>query len=158
MRKHARKPYRPRPPFKVIEGVGTPPFKKLDPFAQCVLVRFYEKFNGFNRSDLSLTYGELRPIMSSLIFSRSIWQLIGFGFLDVIRSGRLERNVSLYGLSDRWRRFCEPSSEKELDRIAATLTEIETLKRQKWEEGRKSEKRDRIAAHRHTLYKIQEPS
>ena len=150
--------YKPRPPFKIVEGVGTAPFKRLDPFAQFVLFRFYEKFTGRNRFDLSLTYGEIHPSMSSGIFNRSIWQLIGFGFLDVRRWGRLERNASLYGLSDRWRRLCEGDSEKQLDKIAATLTEVESLKRRKWEEGRKSEKREHIAALRHSLLKVQEPS
>jgi hypothetical protein len=157
MRKRETKAYRPRPPFKIIEGVGTAPFKRLDPFAQYVLLRFYEKFNGHNRSDLSLTYGEVSPIMSSTIFSRSIWQLIGFGFLDVRRWGRLERNASLYGLSDRWRRFCEPGSETQLDKIAAQLKEVENLKRQKWPEGKKSEKRERVAALRHSLFTVKEP-
>ena len=157
MPRHERKAYRPRPPFKIVEGVGTPPFKRLDVFARWALLQFYEKFNGRNRSNLSLTYGEVQSIMSAATFVRSIWQLIGFGFLDVRRWGRLERNASLYGLSDRWRRFCEPTAEKELDKIAATLQEIENLKRQKWPKERKSEKRERVAALRHSLFTVKEP-
>jgi len=158
MSRHERKAYRPRPPFKIIEGLGTPAFERLNPYAQWVLNKFYSRFDGRNRSNLSLSYAEVSPVMSGVIFSRAIWELIGFGFLDVRRWGRLERNASLYGLSDRWRRFCEPGSETRLDKIAAQLQEVENLKRQKWPEGKKSEKRERIAALRHSLLKVQESS
>jgi len=155
--KHERKAYHPQPPFAIVEGVGTPPFKRLSPFAVWVLAKFYEKFNGFNRSDLSLSYGEVRPVMSTPIFNRAIWQLLGFGFVDVRKWGRLERNCTIYGLSNRWRRFHEDGDEKQLDKITATLKEIESLKRQKWEEGTKSIKRERMDALRHSLFKVKDP-
>lgn len=78
--------------------------------------------------------------MSSLIFTRWQWQLIGFGFIDVVRSGRLERNCSLYGLSNRWRRLSE--KPETLDEIEQLLNEIERLKREKGSE----EKRMKINA------------
>jgi hypothetical protein len=152
--KHERKAYRPQPPFGIVEGVGTPPFKRLSPFAVWVLVKFYEKFNGYNRSDLSLSYSEVRPVMSTPIFNRAIWQLLSFGFVDVRKWGRLEKKATLFGLSDRWRRFNKSDSEKELDKIAGQLQEIEILKRQKWPEGRKSEKRERMTALRSSLFKV----
>jgi len=153
--KHERKAYQPQKPFKTVEGVGTPGFNRLDPFAQWVLLKFYEKFTGFNRSDLSLSYAEVRPAMSGAIFTRSLWQLIGFGFIDVRRWGRLERNCTLFSLSDRWRRFCEPDSEVCLDKIAGQLQKVEILKREKWPKDRKSEKRQRMAALRHSIFRVQ---
>lgn len=93
-----------------------------------VWFRFYEKFNGFNRYDLSLTYGEVKSKMSNTLFSRAIWELIGFGFIDVRRFGRLERNCSLFGLSNRWKKLSE--EPKKLDEIEKLLNQIELLKRQ----------------------------
>jgi hypothetical protein len=138
--------YRPKPPFAIVEGSGTPPFKKLDPEAVWVLFQLYSKFTGRNRSNLSLTYREARETMSERVFNRAIWQLIGFGFVDVVRWGRLARNCTLYGFSDRWRRLCAPESDNRRAKIGTTLEEIEKLKREKRSEGQKLEKRMRITA------------
>ncbi len=122
------KAYKPRPPFSSVEGIGTLPWRKLDRGAAGILLEFYFKFNGHNRYDLSLTYREVKEKMSSLIFTRYLWQCIGFGFLDVRRFGRLERQCSLFGLSHRWRRLCkEPEKLEEIDVL---LKKIEYLKRQ----------------------------
>lgn len=126
--KEKTKAYKPKQPFRTVEGIGTLPWEKLDMGAIGVLMKFYEKFNGFNRYNLSLTYKEVKNKMASLIFTRFIWQLIGYGFLDVRRFGRLERKCSLFGLSNRWRRLCKESEKLEL--IEKLLNKIEHLKRQ----------------------------
>jgi len=146
--KSRKKTYQPKPPFSSVEGNGTLPFNKLDRGAVWVLMRFYAKFNGYNRYDLSLPYKEVKHEMSSKIFTRSIWQCIGFGFLDVTRWGRLERNSSLYGLSNRWRKLCE--EPEKLEKIEALLKEIEHLKKQKGS----AQKRTKIYEHRHKILKL----
>ena len=123
-----KKVYQPKRPFRTVEGVGTPPWEKLDWAAVGVLMKFYDKFNGYNRYNLSLTYREVKNKRSSLLFTRYIWQLIGFGFLDVRMFGRLERYCSLYGLSNRWRSLND--EPKKLDKIEKLLKEIEQLKRE----------------------------
>ena len=123
-----KKAYKPRQPFRTVEGVGTPPWKKLDMGAVGVFMEFYDKFNGYNRYDLSLTYIEVKNKMSSLLFTRYLWQLIGFGFLDIRRTGRLMRKCSLFGISDRWRELSE--EPEKLDEIEKLLKQIEHLKRQ----------------------------
>ncbi len=123
-----KKAYRASIPFRTVEGIGTPPWDKLSPYSVWVHIEFYNKFNGYNRYNLSLTYKEVQDKMSSLIFSRSIWQLIGFGFIDVRRFGRLERNCSLFGLSNRWRKLSE--EPEKLEQIEQLLNRIEYLKRQ----------------------------
>lgn len=133
-----KKAYQPKLPFRTVEGIGSPPWEKLDMGAIGVLMKFYGKFNGYNRYDLSLTYREVKHKLSSLLFTRFIWQLIGFGFLDRRRTGRLMRNCSLYGISNRWRKLCE--EPEKLDKIEKLLNEIEDLKRQPGS----SEKRMRI--------------
>jgi len=146
--------YRPKPPFGIIEGIGTPPFERLSPTAVWALNKFYSKFNGYNRNNLSLPYREVKKIMSPFIFNRSLWELLGFGFIDVQRFGRLERNCSIFSLSDRWRRWQTPDSGPQLDRIAATLQEIEKLKREKWSEGKKAEKRQLVIGLQKTVFDV----
>ena len=126
-RKHNGKAYKPKPPFSSVEGIGTAPWKRLDMGACGVLMEFYDKFNGYNRYDLSLTYKEVKNKMSSLIFSRYLWQLIGFGFLDIRRTGRLMRYCSLFGLSNRWRKLWK--EPEKLDEIEKLLNRVELLKR-----------------------------
>ena len=120
--------YQPTRPFRTIEGIESEAFEKLDMGAIGILIRFYIKFDGHNRFNLSLTYREVKHKMSSLIFSRYIWQLIGYGFIDVRRFGRLERNCSLYGLSNRWKRLS--TDPDKLDKIELFLDHIERMKRQ----------------------------
>jgi len=123
-----KKAYKPGQPFRTIEGIGTEAFSRLSRNAVFILVKFYEKFNGYNRYDLSLTFGEIKNKMSNTLFSRSIWELTGFGFIDVRRFGRLEKNCSLYGLSNRWRKL--NNQPEKLDQIQKLLAEIEDLRRQ----------------------------
>ncbi len=122
-----RPAYTPSPPFRTVEGIESEGYSRLHVRSVWVLMEFYIKFNGYNRSNLSFPYEEARPKMSTLLFNRSIWQLIGLGFIDVKRSGRLERNCSIYGLSDRWRRLSE--HPERLDEIQAILDQIVRLKR-----------------------------
>ena len=100
--RNVRRAYQPTAPFKTVEGVGTEPFKRLSAYAVYVLVRFYEKFNGYNRNELSLPYREIKKAMSGAVFSRSIWELIGYGFIDVqaIRPPREELLESTPSLID----------------------------------------------------------
>jgi hypothetical protein len=146
--------YRPHPPFAIVEGAGTPAFKCLSPTSVWVLLKFYEKFNGLNRNNLSFTYDEASSTISERVYNRSLWELRAFGFLDVVRQGRLERICTIFALSDRWRRFKDPDdakSQARLLQIRETLKEIESLKREKWTDERKSEKRQHMNALRRSL-------
>ena len=148
-KKHA---YRPRPPFHIVEGAGTEPFQELHPEAVWVLHKFHEKFKGYNRANLSCTFREVSNVMSGRVFSRALWELIGFGFLDVKRFGRLERTCSIFALSDRWRRLCGLEAAARRAEIRALLDDIERLKRESWPKNEKVEKRDRIWALRKRIF------
>ena len=150
--KHKQWAYRPKPPFKIVEGAGTPPFKKLNPEAVWVLLSLYGKFNGKNRADLSLTYRESKETMCSKVRGRATWQLLGYGFVDVVRWGRLERNCTIFALSDRWRSLCAPEAEPRLAKIEASLKEIQVLQREKCEQDNKNERQQRIAALRKQVF------
>jgi len=143
-----RQAYQPKRPFKTVEGVGSEAWKKLDIGAAGLLMEFYSKFDGFNRSNLSVTYSEVKTKMSSLIFTRWIWQRIGYGFLEVKRWGSLERKCSIYGLTDRWRTLSEHPDK--LEKIKSMLNEIELLKRQ----PRRLGKLDEIRVLRHAIVRM----
>lgn len=116
--------YKPKPPYAAVEGIESPPYEKLSPHAVWVLLEFYRKFNGFNRSNLALSYKEVKNKVSTGTFNKAIWELQGFGFLDTVR---LERNNSIYALSKRWKRLS--NSPEKLDRIEKLLSRAEKVKR-----------------------------
>lgn len=121
--------YKPKKPFKSIEGIGSKSWEMLSRNAVFVLVKFYEKFKGYNRYDLSLTYGEVRHKMTNRPFADALLELISFGFLDKKRSGRLERQCSIYGLSSRWSRLDQQPIK--LDEIKLLVDKIKILRREK---------------------------
>jgi len=120
------KAYKPKPPFRSVEGVESSSWDRLSPYGVYVLMEFYRKFNGYNRSNLTLSYKEVQKKMANGTFSKAIWELIGFGFIDVKRFGRLERNNSIYALSDRWKNVSQNS--KRLDKIEKLLSRVEKVK------------------------------
>jgi len=140
--------YKPRPPFSTVEGVESEAWERLSREGVFVLMRFYRKFDGYNRYDLSLTYKEIKDKMACSLFSKAIWENIGYGFLDVRRFGRLERNCSLYGLSNRWRNLSKVPEK--LDKIGTLLAQVEHLKRQSGSQ----EKRMKIYKLRHKILSI----
>jgi hypothetical protein len=88
--------------------------------------------------------------MSSLIFTRYLWQLIGYGFLDIRRTGRLMRNCSLFGISNRWRKLNE--EPEKLNEIEKLLNQVELLKHQPGNQ----KKRMKMAKLRNRILKLGE--
>jgi hypothetical protein len=121
------KVYRPRRPFRTVEGIESPAWEKLSPSAVWVLMELYRRFNGKNRGNLAFPYRDANGKMANATFSNSIWELRGFGFVDVKRFGRLERNNSVYALSDKWRKLSE--NPKKLDKIERLLKRAEKVAR-----------------------------
>jgi hypothetical protein len=113
-----------------------------------LLMEFYSKFDGFNRSNLSVTYRDVKAKIFSLLFTRWIWQLIGYGFLEVKQWGKLERKCSIYGFTDRWRTPSEHPGK--LEKIESMLKETNLLKKQ----PRRLGKLDRIRAWRLAIVRM----
>lgn len=122
------KPHQPRKPFKCVEGIGSETWRKLRAHDQMTLIMFYETFNGWNRNRLSLPFLKVRGRISKPTFFKSIQRLIAFGFLYVVKKGRInpDKTYSIYGLSDSWRKFEKKPAD--LDRIEKLLEEAEVLK------------------------------
>lgn len=69
-----------------------------------VFSMFISKYSRANDGkNLSLTYSEIRGIMSPFTFAKAKFWCTALGFLHCTRFGRLERNASLYDLSSKWK-------------------------------------------------------
>ncbi|MFW6173284.1 MAG: hypothetical protein ACOC5T_06015 [Elusimicrobiota bacterium] len=101
--KRSNNAYQPKKPFKSVEGADSPAWEMLSPYAVWVLMEFYKKFDGYNRNCLKLSYSEVSNKVSNNTFNKAVWELKSLGFIDVVRSGRLERNNTLYALTNRWK-------------------------------------------------------
>ena len=113
--------------FRVVEGVESAAYERLSPHAVWVLMEFYRKFNGFNRNNLTLSYKEMRGKIAEGTYNNAIWELLGFGFIERVRLGRLERNSSLYALTNKWKKLS--AKPKKLDTIEKLLTRAIKVKR-----------------------------
>lgn len=123
----SKKAYRPSKPFKSVEGADSLAWRKLSPYAVWVLMELYRKFDGYNRNCLKLSYSEVNKTISNGTFSKAIWELKGLGFIDVVRPGRLEKNNTIYALTNRWKGLS--SKPNKLNKIVKLLKRIEKAKR-----------------------------
>ena len=125
----SKKAYQAEPPFRQVEGIESPAWDMLTPYGVWVLMELYRKFKGFNRYNLYLSYKEVEHKISNGTFNKSIWELIGYGFIDVKRFGQLEKNNSVYGLSKRWKKL--GTKPRKLQEIARLLSHLNKVKRTK---------------------------
>ena len=87
---------------KVMESEA---WKGLKANTKWLYFEFRYRFYGDNRKHIIFTYLEARKIMSEEAFKKSRNKLIERGFIDVIQRGGLEKQPTIYGLSDRWKKF-----------------------------------------------------
>ncbi|GAI70969.1 unnamed protein product, partial [marine sediment metagenome] len=80
-------------------------FKKLSIHAKWLYVEYRFKYNGENDHNIVLTQQEAKEIMAIGTFYKARNLLVEVGFIDVIRRGGLEKQPTIYGLSDRWKKF-----------------------------------------------------
>ncbi|MBD3155142.1 MAG: hypothetical protein GF368_00620 [Candidatus Aenigmarchaeota archaeon] len=125
--KRSGRAYQPKKPFKSVEGADSQAWEMLSHYAVWVLMEFYKKFDGYNRNCLKLSYSEVSNKISNNTFNKAVWQLKGFGFIDIVKSGRLERNNTLYALTNRWKGLSKKPDK--LNTISKLLRRIEKVKR-----------------------------
>lgn len=70
-----------------------------------VYLRLRLKFNGSNPHDLSLTYNEMKGILSPATTRKCFIELVETGFIDLVRQGGLHKQCNIFGLSSRWQRY-----------------------------------------------------
>ncbi len=65
-----------------------------------------------NRHNLSLTYSEMKNWMCKDRFTRSIDNLLKYGFVDLVAHKPQNRRPTIYSLSARWQKFGEADYEE----------------------------------------------
>ena len=85
--------------------MGSEAWKGLKANTKWLYFEFRYRFYGDNEKHIIFTYLEARKIMSEKAFIKSRNKLIERGFIDVIKRGGLEKQPTIYGLSDRWKKF-----------------------------------------------------
>jgi len=125
--KRSGRAYQPKRPFKSVEGADSLAWEMLSPYGVWVLMEFYKKFDGYNRNCLKLSYLEVSNKISNNTFNKAIWEVTSFGFIDVVKSGHLERNNTLYALTNRWKGLSKKPVK--LNRISNLLKRAEKVKR-----------------------------
>jgi len=102
-------------------------WKQLSPYAEACYLATKKKYNGKNWNNLSLTYSEMKHKMSNATFSKAMTELVAYGFLKVIRWGRLYGKCSIYALYNKWNDLSHVPER--LSRIETTLERLEKIKR-----------------------------
>ncbi|MBA7543021.1 hypothetical protein ES705_35347 [subsurface metagenome] len=80
-------------------------FKDLSIHAKWLYMEFGYRFKGDNRHHIIFTKEEAIKIMAYKTFKESRNILIERGIIDIIKRGGLEKRASIYGLSDRWKKY-----------------------------------------------------
>ena len=80
-------------------------FDGLTIHAKWLYLEFRFKYNGENEHNIIFTIKEAKKIMSESTFRKARNQLIERGFIDIIKRGGLEKQPTIYGLSDRWKKY-----------------------------------------------------
>lgn len=107
--------------------INSEAWKKLSPTACSLYLEIKKKYNGKNWNNLNLTQNEMKHKMSKATFSKSMLELVAYGFLKVIRWGRLYGKCSIYALYNKWNDISNNPSR--LVRVETTLRRLEKIKR-----------------------------
>ena len=93
--------------YSVIEHnlANSEAFKNLNANTKWLYMEFKLRFHGDNRKNIIFTYQEAIKIMHQDTFTKCRNKLIENGLIDVIKRGGFYRQPTIYGLSDRWKKF-----------------------------------------------------
>lgn len=114
-------------------------WKKLSPYAEACYLAIKKKYNGKNWNNLSLTYSEMKHKMSSATLSKAMTELVAFGFLKVVRWGRLYGKCSIYALYNKWNDISHVPEK--LNRINTTIDRLEKIKRIPTGKGQRNQRK-----------------
>lgn len=93
--------------YSVIEHklANSEAFINLRPTTKWLYMEFKLRFHGDNRKKIIFTYKEATKIMNNLTFIKCRNKLIENGLIDIIKRGGFYHQPTIYGLSDRWKKF-----------------------------------------------------
>ena len=86
-------------------------WQNLSCYARTVYIEISAKHNGFNNGDLSYTFQEASKIMHRTTYAKALNELVSHGFIDIVRSGGLNKQCNIFALSFRWKRYGTPDFE-----------------------------------------------
>ena len=96
-------------PWEIIDSQA---WQNLTNASRVALIHLKRKVVKPNPGELSLSYQEMEKIMNRHTFSKALKQLENFGFIEKKQYGGLYRRRNFFKLSDKWRRYGQPSSAK----------------------------------------------
>lgn len=86
-------------------------WKSLSGNAILVYIEIMRKRNGSNDKDLSLTYYEMKGLLSTATVRKCFVELAEKGLIDFVRHGGLQKQCNIYAVSERWRKYGHPDFE-----------------------------------------------
>lgn len=102
-------------------------FNRLNPIDVFVLSKYWGKYTPNNKDNLSVTNSEIKNKASTATFSKSKLRIRAFGFVYVVKFGRLERNATIFAICGKWEHLSK--NPDKLDRIESLLKRHEKVKR-----------------------------
>lgn len=93
------------PPFVYItrEMLKSKAFKKLTNASRVTYLLFQAQIKSSGQTEIILTYTQTEEFMNNHTFSRSVKQLLKFGFIKKKQEGGLYRRTNIYSFSEDWR-------------------------------------------------------
>jgi len=95
--------------YYMIDSEG---YQDLSCHASRAYTQIARKYNGYNNGDLSYTYKEASKIMHRNTYAKALNELVSHGFIDIVRSGGLNKECNIFALSHRWKKFGTPHFEE----------------------------------------------
>ena len=109
------------------EMIRSKVWEKLNHYSVRAYIHIAEKYNVSNENNLSFTYKEASRIMNVHTYKKAIDQLVEYGFIDIVRSGKgYARLCNIFAKSERWKNYgtrglCAPIPEPDYSRDGAGL-------------------------------------
>ena len=95
--------------FQFFHSMGkSEAYQDLSVYARAVFTEIVLKHNGYNDNNLSYTYKEASKIMHRNTYAKALNELVSHGFIDIVRSGGLNKECNIFALSHRWKKYGTP--------------------------------------------------
>jgi len=81
-------------------------FQELTIHARYLYYEFRYRFKGNNKYDIKLPRREIKQIpMAISTFNKCVKQLYEKGLIEIVRRGGIEKQPTIYGLSEKWHKY-----------------------------------------------------
>ncbi|CAM4408041.1 hypothetical protein FHS16_001753 [Paenibacillus endophyticus] len=94
--------------------MSTGAWKTLTVHSKVLYIEMKNKYTGSNENDISFTYKEAAEIMNARTFTKSVDQLIEYGFIKLIEQNWTTRRPNIYGFNDQWKLFASGKQDVKL--------------------------------------------